>query len=507
MQKELYIPKHGLQIDRHHLPQIKSTDVPDFLHWLKVHKHSSVVHTELPIAALYPTQSNFNHSKIHALMGQEKVHLKKPIIVSGDHYVIDGHHRWLALLNMDNQETIPVYLVHMKALDVIAAMKEYPKSFTKNVLDESFSLLMEGVHDAGIFKAVFVAGGPGSGKDFVLKKSLDGHGLSEINSDTAFEYLMDKNKLDKKMPETEQEKRDVVRNRAKSMTELRQRLALQGRNGLIINSTGANTKKLAKMKEMLEDLGYDTKMVFVDTSDNVSRARNVERGQRGGRMVPEKLRLEKWREAQDARHEFAKLFGTEHYHEFNNDVDLRSNLDPEIHTQKSKELMDLYKTVKKFTQAPPKQPQAQEWIHRNLGQLAKKPIGNKVQQQKVAPPPQTSQAAEEARKLGLQYFGFGRYGKNGRVTHFSVHDRLVEKQKALTPPKTEKPVQKVAESLDHAFAALLTEGEPVRDTGEEGGPVLGMDKNAGEELDLGRGGKSTSGPKKTLRTLRGGLKS
>jgi hypothetical protein len=64
--------------------------------------------------------------------------------------------------------------------------------------------LCEGVHDKGIFKAVFHSGGPGSGKDYVLDNTLSGHGLTEINSDKALEYLMDKEDLDMKMPESEE---------------------------------------------------------------------------------------------------------------------------------------------------------------------------------------------------------------------------------------------------------------------------------------------------------------
>jgi hypothetical protein len=55
--------------------------------------------------------------------------------------------------------------------------------------------LNEGVHDKGIFRAVFMAGSPGSGKDYVMHKALAGHGLREINSDVAFEHAMRKNGL------------------------------------------------------------------------------------------------------------------------------------------------------------------------------------------------------------------------------------------------------------------------------------------------------------------------
>ena len=94
----------------------------------------------------------------------------------------------------------------------------------ENYLNEAFDeLLLEGVHDKGIFKAVFLAGGPGSGKDYVLDNTLAGHGLTEINSDKALEFLMDKEKLDKTMPDDEEKQRNAVREKAKSMTELRQR--------------------------------------------------------------------------------------------------------------------------------------------------------------------------------------------------------------------------------------------------------------------------------------------
>ena len=178
----------------------------------------------------------------------------------------------------------------------------------KEDINESFAeILTEGVHDKAIFKAVFLAGGPGSGKDYVLDNTLAGHGLTEINSDKALEFLMDKEGLDKTMPADEREKRDFVRGRAKNITELRQRLALLGRNGLIINGTGDDVAKIQRIKERLEEIGYDTSMLLVQTDDEVSKLRNIERGQRGGRTVPEEIRKEKWDNVQAGRPEFAKV--------------------------------------------------------------------------------------------------------------------------------------------------------------------------------------------------------
>jgi hypothetical protein len=54
-------------------------------------------------------------------------------------------------------------------------------------------LINEGVNDPAIFKAVFLAGGPGSGKSFIVGKTgLGSFGFRVVNSDDAFENAMKK---------------------------------------------------------------------------------------------------------------------------------------------------------------------------------------------------------------------------------------------------------------------------------------------------------------------------
>jgi nicotinamide mononucleotide adenylyltransferase len=332
----------------------------------------------------------------------------------------------------------------------------------KESINEEFEeLLVEGVHDQSIFKAVFLAGGPGSGKDYVLSNTLDGHGLTEINSDKALEFLMDKKGLDKRMPENETEARDIVRGKAKSVTELRQRLALQGRNGLIINGTGDDPKKVAKIKSKLEELGYDTSMILVNTNDEVSAQRNIERGQRGGRTVPETIRKEKWDNVQNARTEYAKIF-SDRYMEFDNSEDLRQ-APPDVVKEKKMEMLQLFKNVKEFVAQPPQSPAAQEWVANELQQKDTLKPDTKGAE-KI--PPSGSSAADEARKMGLQYYGFGRYGKNGKTTHRSVHDKLVqvtnkEPEQPKLPTPGSSPVDNKSkvkkESIDDEFENLISE--------------------------------------------------
>jgi len=297
------------------------------------------------------------------------------------------------------------------------------------------SFLTEGVHDKGIFKAVFLSGGPGSGKDYVLDNTLQGHGLTEVNLDKSQEFLSAKNTVSEEV-------------KAKNVSELRQKLAISGRNGLIVNGTGEDAEKIAKIKAGLEEIGYDTMMVFVVTDDEVSRQRNIERGQKGGRTVPEDSRKKKWDAVTNTRPQLAELFG-ENYIEFDNSIDLR-NATPDIVKQKKDELAELSDKIGEFVANPPENEIAQEWI---AAQLNKRTKVSKNGSDLTAP--EGSEAHEAAGKLGLDYYGSGKYGKNGNVTHHSVHGKLVE-------PKKEK----VKESIDQDFSTFLSEAVTVAITGD-----------------------------------------
>ena len=353
----------------------------------------------------------------------------------------------------------------------------------KESIDEHFEefseFLTEGVHDKSIFKAVFMGGGPGSGKDYVLDKTLAGHGLTEINSDKALEYLMDKRNLDKRMPSSQKGAREVARTKAKSMTELRQKLALLGRNGIIINGTGDDYEKIKKIKDRLEELGYESSMIMVNTRDDVSASRNVERGQRGGRSVPEDIRKEKWQSVQNARPQLAKMFG-DNYSEIDNSEDLRAAA-PEVRAAKEKEFLDLYKKVQKFVKAPPKNDEAKQWVASELDKKDTQPIPKG--ESSIAPHP-SSGATEEARRLGLQYYGFGRYGQKGKVTYRVVHDKLVAVEKLPTNIPKETP-NKVNEEFEELFAENEKPNYLKNDDGKI--RVFMLRRNAAKEAHLKNG--------------------
>lgn len=330
-------------------------------------------------------------------------------------------------------------------------------------------LLSEGVHDKAIFKAVFLAGGPGSGKDYVLANTLQGHGLTEINSDKAFEYLLDKNKISKVMlspnPD-ETEKRNFVRGRAKNITELKQKLALMGRNGLIINGTGEDLDKIRRIKGALDQLGYDSAMIMVNTADEVSKQRNIERGQNGGRTIPEDIRKQKWDGVQKARPVFAELFGDK-YMEFDNSEDLRK-AGPDVVKQKKDEMGQIFNYVSKFVGEQPQSPRSQKWIAKEL-QAKDKTASLKQMPDTGQEAHPNSKAKDEAGRLGLEYYGFGRYGKNGSVTHRVVGDTLVQVVKNEIEPK-------MAKKVNEQFEEFLNEQVSVTITGDNADEVSKMIK-------------------------------
>ena len=164
--------------------------------------------------------------------------------------------------------------------------------------------LQEGLYDPNIFKAFFLAGGPGSGKSFVVRKTTGGTGLKVVNSDPAFELLIKKEGLSLKMPPEELERREPLRKRASKLAGKKRENYIEGRLGLVIDGTGKDADKLLNQARALEELGYDTHMIFVNTSVDVALKRNTERA----RTVPTPIVVQAWKDVQSNIGRFSQHF-------------------------------------------------------------------------------------------------------------------------------------------------------------------------------------------------------
>lgn len=330
--------------------------------------------------------------------------------------------------------------------------KKNPKMFESGALVEEYLAEMTKMTpNRARYKALFYAGGPGSGKDYVAKETGYGHGLTEINSDHAFEHLLGKEGLSKTMPPEEEPKRTSVREKAKGITKTRQNLHLNARNGIIINTTGHDHEKIKAMKGKLEGMGYDTKMVFVNTSDAVSKQRNIARGQGGGRTVPEKTRSEYWKKAQKSIPHYKKMFGDEHFHHVDNSLDL-SSASKEEKIAKKGEFTNVFKTIRKWARSKPFNPVGAAALEQKLKARRKPaapestPAAPKKPAKRTIASVVSPEVTAQAKALGLKHWGSGFHGPRKKgpkgtpiITHRTVGDKLVRIRKTPLIPKT--PIQ------------------------------------------------------------------
>ena len=248
-------------------------------------------------------------------------------------------------------------------------------------------LLTEGVFDKGILKAVFMAGGPGSGKSYVAgqifgipkKVNVSMSGLKSVNSDTEFEFLLKKygfetfgtGKLDiDKWPDEvfdmiaggdEDSEAMTLRKKAKLMTRDRKEKYMEGRLGMIIDGTGHNYAKLKKEKDQLTKMGYDCYMVFVNTSLKVAKERNKKRERR----LPEDILVKSWKDVQKNLGAFQSLFGSNFVI-----VDNSKFLKPEEAMKKFGRLTKKY--IDKFIKKPIRNVIGKKWVKHNLALRGKK---------------------------------------------------------------------------------------------------------------------------------------
>jgi len=220
-------------------------------------------------------------------------------------------------------------------------------------VNEIISSVEEGVDDPHIFKAVFMAGGPGSGKSRIAGSPiLKGGGLRPINSDDVYEYKMKKAGLDYGDPDViYSDQGQEIRGRAKEVTAKREQMYLDGRLGIIIDGTGRDINKIATAKEKLVKMGYSCMMVFVNTSLEVAQERNLNRERT---LKPEEV-SRMWNDVQNNMMKFQQLYGKGKFQIVDNNGGLE---DPE----RAKNFAKVQKNVTAFLSRPPSNPYAKKWI-------------------------------------------------------------------------------------------------------------------------------------------------
>lgn len=213
----------------------------------------------------------------------------------------------------------------------------------------------EGVDDPAIFKAIFLAGGPGSGKSFTVGKTgLGALGFRIVNSDDVFEFALKKAGLEATPKDIFSPKGQEIRGGAKKLTAKKMDLYLDGRLGLVIDGTGKNFPKIKKQSDALKKLGYDVGMIFVNTNLETAISRDAKRK----RTLGDKQVTKMWQEVQDNIGKFQNLFGANF-----------TIVDNSEGANWQKATLGAYKKVSKFAKSPIKSPIAKKWIKDAGGRL------------------------------------------------------------------------------------------------------------------------------------------
>ena len=208
--------------------------------------------------------------------------------------------------------------------------------------------LEEGINDPGIFKAVFLAGGPGSGKSFIVgQTSLQSFGLKLINSDDAFERALAKVGLEATPENIYSSKGQSIRDRAKLLTKMRQEQWIDSRLGLVIDGTGKDFTKINNQVNKLRSIGYDVAMIFVNTDLETAKTRNQSRA----RTLPDNVVSDMWNDVQKNIGKFQNLFGRYMYIVDNSDG-----------ANYQGATMSIYRRIGAWTREPVANHRARAWV-------------------------------------------------------------------------------------------------------------------------------------------------
>jgi len=247
--------------------------------------------------------------------------------------------------NIDLSELVNVY---KNALTEDYDYDLTPQQYAFASVNTYVANIKEGVNDPGIFKAVFLAGGPGSGKSFIVgKTALTSMGLKLINSDDAFEHQLKKVGLTTTPEDIYSDLGQSVRGKAKALTTKRQSIALQGRLGLIVDGTGKDFDKIKRQADELKKIGYEVAMIFVNTDVDTAQARNKART----RTLPEKEVRDMWDAVQRNMGKFQNYFGQQFIIVDNSDG---ANYEGAVNTA--------YKKMGAWIKKDPIKPAAKKWI-------------------------------------------------------------------------------------------------------------------------------------------------
>ena len=103
------------------------------------------------------------------------------------------------------------------------------------------------------------------------------YGLKVIDSDPLFTKMLKDVGKTTTVADIYSDEGQAIRDRAKALIAKQEKNYMEGRLGMLIDGTGKDYNKIKNSSDKLRKIGYDTYMIFVNTSLDVALQRNEAR--------------------------------------------------------------------------------------------------------------------------------------------------------------------------------------------------------------------------------------
>jgi len=190
----------------------------------------------------------------------------------------------------------------------------------------------------GKSKAIILAGAPGAGKGYILR-GLDLGSLKTLNVDDIYVPMLKKANITLDLKNATPEERS---NQAKAMAaankEFKANLdsTIGNKESFVLDGTGASFNQTSKLKDQLEEAGYQVFMLYVYTDLERSLKQNQDRYEKSGgkdRSLAPGIVMKTWKDVTQNYEPYKNLFGS-------NFVSVANTLED----QKISDLEDIMKT-------------------------------------------------------------------------------------------------------------------------------------------------------------------
>lgn len=181
------------------------------------------------------------------------------------------------------------------------------------------------------FKAIFLCGGPGSGKSLVAETMFSGVGFKFSSIDYVLKYLAKKTGTEGEIDIRQLYSQSGLFSKAADLLKKRNSLWQSAGTSFVLDITGRDVSLVRQLKEQVEGQGYDAFMVYVASSLETAIKRNDARGTLpDGHVADPQFLQQAWNDARRNIGIYRDIFN-QNFIRINNDKDMDNHKVMDLH--------------------------------------------------------------------------------------------------------------------------------------------------------------------------------